>query len=109
VVELGPKGEQHYDPGYAFDVKTALAAYPAIGNSKPELIRYLENGQCPPVFWKVGKEYQPINVQADPANRTLKFFDGKGKPVTAEQLNQNAARQRPMVKRLACPYKKRER
>ncbi|MCR8561997.1 hypothetical protein KXD93_30360 [Mucilaginibacter sp. BJC16-A38] len=99
-VELGPNGVQHYDPEHAFDVKTALAAMPAIIRNKEELTRYLENGQQVPTYWKQGKQYQNIYVQADPANRCIKLLDDKLRPITAEKLNQNLARQGFKVKTL---------
>jgi hypothetical protein len=53
----------------------------------------LENGQQVSTHWKQNGQFQNIYVQADPANRTLKLFDTRMKPVTAEQLNQRAQQQ----------------
>jgi hypothetical protein len=92
-VELGPNGARHYDPNHDFDVKTLVAGMPAIMGSKPELIRYLENGQSAP-------------IQADPANQTLKFFDEKNKPVRPEQLNQRAEKLGPHVKTFGAPVQR---
>jgi hypothetical protein len=105
-VELGPHVVQHYDPKYAFDIKTALAAMPGITRNKEELIRYLENGQQVPTHWKQGRQYQSIYVQADPANRCIKLLDDKLRPITAEKLNQNLARQDLKVKTLGIPLQK---
>ena len=105
-VELGPNGVQHYDPGYAFDIKTALNAMPAITRNKEELIRYLENGQQVSTHWKQGRQYQSIYVQADPANRCVKLLDDKLRPVTAEKLNQNLAQQGLKVKTIGVPVQK---
>jgi len=96
-VELGTKGVQHYDPKHPFDVKTALAAMPSITRNKDELIRYLENGQQISTHWKQNGQFQSIFVQADPANKNIKLFDAKQKPVTAEQLIQKAALKKPEV------------
>ena len=87
-VELGPSGQQHYDPQYVFDVKTALSAMPAITGNKEELIGYLENGQQVATHWKQNGQFQSIYIQADPASQTLKLFDARQKPITAEQLIQ---------------------
>jgi len=105
-VEMGKYGIQHYDPDYAFDVKTALHAMPAITRNKEELIRYLENGQQVQTHWKKGGQYQSIYIQADPANRCIKLLDDKLRPITAEKLNQNLARQGLKVKTLDIPIQK---
>jgi len=105
-VEMGKYGIQHYAPDYAFDVKTALAAMPAITRNKEDLVRYLENGQQVPTHWKQGRQYQSIYIQADPANRCIKLLDDKFRPVTAEKLNQNLARQGLKVKTLDIPVHK---
>jgi hypothetical protein len=105
-VEMGKYGIQHYDPDYAFDIRTALHAMPAITRNKEELIRYLENGQQVLTHWKQGGQYQSIYVQADPANRSIKLLDDKLRPVTAEKLNQNLARQGLKVKTPDVPTKK---
>lgn len=102
-VELGPKAIQHYDPGYTFDIKTALNAMPAITGNKEDLIRYLENGQQVPTYWKQGRQYQSIYVQADPANRRIRLLDDKLRPVTAEKLNRNLVQTRTKVKTLGVP------
>lgn len=105
-VELGPKAVQHYDPEYGFDIRTALDALPAITRNKDELVRYLENGQLLPTYWKQGRSYLSINVQADPGNRCIKLLDDKLQPVTAEKLNQQIAQQGLKVKTLGAPVKK---
>jgi hypothetical protein len=105
-VELGPNTIQHYDPEYAFDIRTALDAMPAITRNKDELVRYLENGQQVPTYWKQGRSYISINVQADPANRTIKLLDDKLQPTTAEKLNQKIVQQGPKVKVLNAPVQK---
>lgn len=105
-VEFTKYGIQHYDPGYAYDIKSVVAGIPQITGSKPELISYLENGQRAPAHWKVGQQYQSISIQADPANRTLKFFDAKDRPITPEKLNQNALQQVASVKTLGAPVQK---
>jgi hypothetical protein len=105
-VELGSNGIQRYDPTYAFDIKMALATMPAITGNKEELIRYLENGQQLSTYWKQGQQYQSINIRADPANKRIRLLDDKLRPVTAEKLNQNLARQNTKVKTLGEPLKK---
>jgi hypothetical protein len=105
-VELGSNSIQHYDPEYAFDIRTALDAMPAITRNKDELVRYLENGQQVPTYWKQGRAYISINVQADPANRTIKLLDDKLQPITAEKLNQKIAQQGPKVKVLSSQVQK---
>jgi hypothetical protein len=105
-VELGPNTIQHYAPDYGFDIKTALDALPAITRNKDELSRYLENGQQVPTYWKHGRSYISIHVQADPANRTIKLLDDKLRPVTAEKLNQQLVQQGPKVKILSAPVQK---
>ena len=92
-VELGAQGVQHYSPDHGFDIATTLAALPNITRNQEELIRYLENGQCVPTHWQQNGQFQNIYVQADPANGSLKIFDAKMKPVTAEQLSQKAHQQ----------------
>lgn len=92
-VELGKNGVQHYAASHAFEIDAVLAAMPNITRNKEELIRYLENGQQVSTHWKQNGQFQNIYVQADPANRTLKLFDTRMKPVTAEQLNQRAQQQ----------------
>lgn len=92
-VELGKNGVQHYAADHSFEIDTVLAAMPNITRNKEELIRYLENGQQVSTHWKHNGQFQNISVQADPANGTLKLFDAKMKPVTAEQLNQRAQQQ----------------
>lgn len=99
-VELGANAIQHYDPDYAFDIRTALDALPAITRNKDELVKYLENGQQVPTYWKQGRQYQSIYVQADPANRTIKLLDDKFRPITAEKLNQQQAQPSLKVKPL---------
>ncbi|MEB0280715.1 hypothetical protein [Mucilaginibacter sp. 10B2] len=101
-VELGANTVQHYDPNYGFDIRTALDALPAITRNKDELVRYLENGQQVPTYWKQGRSYVSINVQADPANRTISLFDDKLHPTTAEKLNQQIVKQGPKVKVLSA-------
>jgi hypothetical protein len=88
-VELGPNGAQHYGPN-TFDVAKVLAALPQIVRNREELIGYLDNGQQIPCYWKQEGQFQQINVQADPANGTVKLTDVKQKPVTVEQLLQKA-------------------
>jgi hypothetical protein len=105
-VELGPNFIQHYDPQYAFDIRTALDAMPAITRNKDELVRYLENGQQVPTYWKQGRSYISINVQADPANRTIKLLDDKLQPTTAEKLNEKIVQQGSKVKVLNAPVQK---
>lgn len=105
-VEMGKYGIQHYAPDYVFDIRTALDAMPAITRNKEELIRYLENGQQVPTHWKQGRQYQSIYIQADPANRCIKLLDDKFRPVTAEKLNQNLARQGLKVTTLSPPVQK---
>jgi hypothetical protein len=100
-VELGPNAIQHYDPEYGFDIRTALDALPAITRNKDELVKYMENGQQVPTYWKQGRSYVSINVQADPANRTIKLFDDKLKPISAEKLNLQIVQQCPKVKVLS--------
>lgn len=102
-VELGSNGIQPYDPAYAFDIRTALAALPAITRNREELTKYLENGQQVSTQWKQGRSYQTIHIQADPANRCIKIFDEKLQPTTAEQLNQRMAQQACKVKTLQVP------
>jgi len=92
-VGLGKNGVQHYASDHAFEIDTVLTAMPNITRNKEELIRYLENGQQVSTHWKQNGQFQNIYVQADPANRTLKLFDAKMKPVTADQLNQRAHQQ----------------
>ncbi|MET3501332.1 hypothetical protein ABIC45_002944 [Mucilaginibacter rubeus] len=105
-VELGPNTVQHYDPDYGFDIRTALDALPAITRNKDELVRYLENGQQVPTYWKQGRAYLGIQVQADPANRTIKLLDDKLQPITAEKLNQKIQEQGSKVKVLSAPVQK---
>ncbi|MES2108560.1 MAG: hypothetical protein V4577_07430 [Bacteroidota bacterium] len=105
-VEMGKYGIQHYAPDYAFDIRTALNAMPAITRNKDELIRYLENGQQVPTHWKQGRQHQSIYIQADPANRCIKLLDDKLRPVTAEKLNQNLTRQDLKIKTLNVPVPK---
>jgi hypothetical protein len=105
-VELGPNGIQRYDPAYEFDIKMVLATMPGITGHKEELIRYLENGQQVPSYWKQGRQCQSIYVQADPANKCIRLTDDKLRPVTAEKLNQNLARQNTKVGTLGEPAKK---
>ena len=105
-VELGPNAVQHYDPDYGFDIRTALDALPAITRNKEELVKYLENGQQIPTYWKQGRQYLNIHVQADPANRAIKLLDDKLRPVTAEKLNQQLAQQGLKVKTLGEPIQK---
>jgi hypothetical protein len=105
-VQLGPDGAQHFAPELAFDVEKLIAGIPSLGGSKPEMIRYLENGQRAPALWKVDRKYQSISVQADPANGNLKFFDEKQRPVTPGQLNERAEKQAPGVKTLGIPVQK---
>lgn len=107
-VELGAQGVQHYEPGQGLDVKTALADMPQITGSKPEMTRYIENGQRAPAHWKVDRHYQRIYVQADPANHALKILDEKGRMITPEKLNQNARQKSAKVITLGeQPAKKR--
>jgi hypothetical protein len=101
-VELGPNAVQHYDPAYGFDIRTALDALPAITRNKDEVVRYLENGQQVPTYWKQGRSYVSISVQADPANGTISLFDDKLNPTTAEKLNQQIVKQGPKVKVLSA-------
>jgi len=105
-VELGSKAVQHYTPDYGFDIKTALDALPAITRNKEELARYLENGQQVPTYWKEGRSYLSIHVQADPANRTIKLLDDKLQPITAEKLSQKIIAQGAKVKLLSSPAQK---
>lgn len=105
-VELGAHAIQHYDPDYGFDIRTALDALPAITRNKDELTRYLENGQQVPTYWKQGRSYVSIHLQADPANRTIKLLDDKLCPITAEKLNQQIVQQGPKVKVLGAPVQK---
>lgn len=105
-VELGPTAVQHYDPDYGFDIRSALDALPAITRNKDELVRYLENGQQVPTYWKQGRSYLSINVQADPANRTIKLLDDKLQPITAEKINQQIIARGPKVKVLGAPVQK---
>lgn len=105
-VELGANTVQHYDPDYGFDIRTALDALPAITRNKDELVRYLENGQQVPTYWKQGRAYLSIYVQADPANRTIKLLDDKQQPIIAEKLNQKIQEQGPKVKVLSSPVQK---
>jgi len=105
-VELGPQTPHYYAPDYAFDIKTALNAMPAITRNKEELIRYLENGQQVSAHWRQGRQYHPIYIQADPANRCIKLLDDKSRLVTAEKLNQNIAKQGIKIKTLGEPVKK---
>lgn len=105
-VKLGNNHIQHYDPDYGFDVRTALDALPAITRNKDELVRYLENGQQVPTYWKQGRSYVSINVQADPANRTITLLDDKLRPTTAEKLDQQIAQQGPKIKTLSAPVQK---
>ena len=105
-VELGSNTVQHYDPDYGFDIKTALDALPAITRNKDELVKYLENGQQVPTYWKQGRSYISIHVQADPANRTIKLLDDKQQPITAEKLNQKIQEQGPKVKVLSATVQK---
>ena len=93
-VELGHDGVRHYAPDYGFDVATAVASMPNITRNREDLVRYLENGQRIPTHWKQDGHFQNIYVQADPANRTIKIFDAREKPVTAEQLNKTALQQK---------------
>lgn len=97
-VELGNQGVQHYSPEHGFDIATTLAALPNITRNKEELTQYLENGQCVPTHWKQNGQFQNIFVQADPANGSLKIFDAKMKPVSAEQLSQKAQQQEKNLK-----------
>jgi len=92
-VELGKNGVQHYATDHAFEIDTLLTAMPNITRNKEELIRYLENGQQVSTHWKQNGQFQNLFIQADPANRALKLFDAKMKPVTAEQLTQRAQQQ----------------
>jgi hypothetical protein len=105
-VELGQKSIQHYDHHYGFDIKAALGNMPGIVRNKDELARYLENGQQIPTYWKQGRQFQQIYVQADPANRTIQLLDDKLQPTTAEKLNQKLAQQVPKVKPLSAPVQK---
>jgi hypothetical protein len=105
-VELGSNAIQHYDPDYGFDIRTALDALPAITRNKEELARFLENGQQVPTYWKQGRSYISINVQADPANRTIKLLDDKLRPITADMLNQQMAQQSIKVNTLRAPVLK---
>jgi hypothetical protein len=93
-VELGRDGVRHYAPGYPFDVATAVAATPNITGNREDLIRCLENGVRISTHWKQDDHVQNIYVQADPANRTLKLFDARLKPVTPEQLNKKVRQQK---------------
>lgn len=95
-VQLGAEGVKHYGEPL-FDVADIYKSMPQIGSSKPELTKYLENGQRAPALWKVGHEFQHIYVQADPANRSFKFYDAKEKPITPEKLNENAKKLTPGV------------
>jgi hypothetical protein len=104
-VELGPNGPQHYDPQYVFNVKTALSAVPAITGNKAELISYLGNGQQVATHWKQNGQFQSIYVQADPASQTLKLFDARQKPITAEQLIQKTQHQ-ANIKKPEVPVQK---
>ncbi|MCQ6958308.1 hypothetical protein [Mucilaginibacter aquariorum] len=92
-VELGNDGVKHYATDHPFDVSSALKTMPNITRNRDELIRYLENGQQVPTHWKHDGHFQSIHVQADPGNNTLKIFDAKLRPVTAEQLNKIAQQQ----------------
>jgi len=92
-VELGKNGVQHYAADHAFDIDTVLASMPNITRNKDELICCLENGQQVSTHWKQNGQFQNIYVQADPSNSTLKLFDAKMKPVTAEQLSQRSQQQ----------------
>ncbi|RCH56840.1 hypothetical protein DJ568_03010 [Mucilaginibacter hurinus] len=89
-VELGQNGVQYYSPGHPFDVAEAILVFPNITRNPEDLIHYLETGKQVATFWKHDGNLQSVYVQADPGNNTLKFFDGKQRPVTAEQLNQKA-------------------
>jgi hypothetical protein len=95
--ELGPNGLQYYDRQYPFDLREELRKLPITRNQE-EMIRYLEGGQLVSSYWKKDGQFQPIYVQADPANQTVKLFDAKQKPITAEQLNQVAQKQGTMKK-----------
>jgi hypothetical protein len=105
-VELGPNAIHHYNSEYGFDIRTALDALPAITRNKDELIRYLENGQQVPTYWKQGRSFIGISVQADPANSTIRLLDDKLQPTTAEKLNQKVAQQGPKVKVLSAQLQK---
>jgi hypothetical protein len=105
-VELGTNGAQHYDPNHDFNIKTVITGLPSLMGNKSEMVNYLENGQSLPAYWKVGQHVQKINIQADPASKTLKFFDEKNKPITAEQLNQRAEKLGQHGKTLGAPIKR---
>jgi hypothetical protein len=105
-IELGPKGIQPYDPKYDFDIKTTLGNMPSLVRNREELTRYLENGQQVPTYWKEGKQYTTVYVQADPGNRCIKLFDEKLRPTTAEKLQQNIAQQTCKIKTLGVQQPK---
>lgn len=89
-VELSPDSVRHYSSETPLDIATVLAAMPQLTRNREELIKYLENGQQISAHWKQEGQFQRIEVRADPANHTIKLFDAKNKPVTAEQLGQKA-------------------
>jgi len=99
--ELGTEGMKYYDRQYPFDLREELGKLP-ITRNQDEMVKYLEGGQIISSYWKKDGQFQPIYVQADPANQTVKLFDAKQEPTTPDQLNQKMQKQ-ATIKKLEVP------
>jgi hypothetical protein len=99
--ELGKEGVKYYDRQYPFDLREELGKLP-ITRNQDEMVRYIEGGQIISTYWKKDGQFQPIYVQADPANRSVKLFDAKQQPTTPDQLNQKMQKQ-ATIKKLEVP------
>lgn len=108
-VEYGKYGFQYYDREYEFDIKSLVTKMPGIVADTAKIIGDLERGKRTSARWKAGEQYQPIFLETDPANKTLKIFDDKGKPITPEKLDQNALKQVAGTKSLTLPDQKKDR
>lgn len=107
-VEYGKYGFQYYDQKYEFDVRSLVDKMPGLIADQPKLINDLESGQRSPAQWKVNQHSQNIFLETDPANKALKIFDDKGKPITPEKLDQNALKQTATIKSIVKPAQQTE-
>lgn len=96
-VELGADGPKYYASDH-FDLRETLNAFPQLTRNREELVKYLAYGMNISSHWKQEGQFQKVNLQADPANLSIKLFDERGNGITTEQLCAKA-------KQLATPKK----
>jgi hypothetical protein len=64
-----------------FDLHRTAASLP-IFRQKTDLALYVEMAQQIPTYWRTEPKLQIVQVEAGPANRSLKIFNGKIRQIT---------------------------